>query len=488
MTAGLRLDLRQTQQLVMTPQLQQAIKLLQMSNLELSDFVAQEIERNPLLAREEEGGSEVAAPAPEEVAETADSRLTEAGDMGLAAETFDTGAENLHDAGRADTEAPRAAAAVTGIGTGGDDEPGLEARLAGALSLREHLHAQIGQMRAETPLPQLARFLVEELDEAGYLRTDLGLLAARLDLAEETLGQALALLQGCEPTGVGARSLAECFRLQLAEQDALGPRMALLLDHLALLGEGGAPALRRATDLEGPEIAALLAELRRLDPRPGAAYGAEDPETRVPDILMHRDRAGGWQIELNPETLPRVLIDRTYATRLSAAGEETRAFLAQCREDAAWLVRSVDQRARTILKVATEIVRQQERFFAEGAGALRPLSLATVAEAIGMHESTVSRVTANKYMATNRGILELKFFFTNAVGDGDVSAESVRQRIRAMVDAEPADGVLSDDRLVEMLRAEGMDVARRTVAKYRKSLGIGSSVERRRQKALSAGG
>jgi RNA polymerase sigma-54 factor len=305
----------------------------------------------------------------------------------------------------------------------------------------------------------------------------------------------LALVQDCEPTGVGARSLAECLALQLAERDRLDPAMRRLIDNLHLLERGDRRRLRALCGVDDEDFTDMLAELRALDPelraldpRPCAGFQAERAETLIPDVYLRRTAWGGWEVELNTETLPRVLVDNRYATELAAArggtGSEARAFVSECRANASWLVRSLDQRARTILAVATEIVRHQDRFFAEGITGLQPLTLRMVADAAGLHESTASRVTSNKYIATERGIFELKYFFTNAVGSGGPAAEAVRHRIRNMIAAEAPENVLSDDIIVEQLQDDGIDIARRTVAKYRKALGIPSSVERRRQKAM----
>lgn len=490
MAIGLRLELKQTQQLVMTPQLQQAIKLLQMSNLELVEFVERAAEQNPLI--EVAHGEGLGSGDPPELAhETArletDMRITADGDHSLGGETFDTGAENLHD--DAPHDAAVGASRSHGRAAGGspDDGPSLEERLAERPALRDHLRDQLGRARADAELAMIARYLVEELDESGYLRADLGEIAARLAIAPKRAEAALALLQGCEPTGVGARELAECLALQLRERDRLDPAMQALLANLDLLARGDWKRLRALCGVDAEDLADMVQELRRLDPRPCAGFGVAEPETLVPDILLRRTSWGGWHLELNPDTLPRVLLDRDYAAEIGVRDcAATRRYLGDCLASANWLIRSLDQRARTILKIATEIVRHQQRFFDEGIAGLRPLNLRTVAEAVGMHESTASRVTSNKYIATERGIFELKFFFTNAIGGdtGDVAAESVRHRIRVMVDREAPTAVLSDDELVERLRSEGIDIARRTVAKYRKSLNIPSSIERRRQKSL----
>jgi RNA polymerase sigma-54 factor len=491
MSTGLRLELRQSQQLVMTPQLQQAIRLLQMSHMELDAFVAEEIERNPLLATEDGAEEAPAEPAPERPAEEgADRRLAAEGDLSLIGETFDTGTDNLYDAGEA-PRLPGEAGAFSGLAAGPapEGENSLEQRLGQSVTLREHLARQIGQSRARIPVPQVALALVEELDEAGYLRADPAEIAARLGADGETGEVALALLQACEPTGVGARSLAECLALQLAERDRLDPAMRAFLDNLELLASGHVDRLRKLCGVDAADLSDMLREIRALDPRPGARFEPDTTEVVVPDVFVRRARWGGWSVELNPDTLPKVLIDQRYAAELARGGAQAREFLGACRETANWLIKSLDQRARTILRVSTEILRQQEGFFEHGVRGLRPLSLRMVADAIGMHESTVSRVTSNKYIATERGILEFKFFFSNAVGGADgTSAEAVRSRVRELVAAETPDAVLSDDRIVEILRAEGIDVARRTVAKYRSSLGIPSSVARRRRHALREAG
>ena len=522
MALGFRLEHKQSLQLVMTPQLQQAIKLLQMSNLELREFVETEMESNPLIRVEEEpadtAGKAEASPdtgpdAGPDAGETPlDARLTPVGDHSLGAETFDTGAENLYDTGPGysgpgysgpgysgpNEPIPGEAAAWAGVGAGGNrsfDAPGfdLEQQPERPASLRAHLLAQLGQSRAEPAVLLLARLLVEELDEHGFLRTGLAEITARLGAAPGQVEAALALVQGCEPTGVGARDLSECLALQLAERDRLDPAMRRLIENLDLVQRGERQRLRALCGVDEEDFADMLTELRALDPRPCAGYQAERAETLIPDVLLRRMPGGylgggGWEIELNPETLPRVLVDNRYAAQLTAArggaGREARAFVSDCRASAGWLKRSLDQRARTILAVATEIVRQQDRFFTEGIAGLKPLTLAMVAEATGLHESTVSRVTSNKYIATERGIFELKFFFTNAVGPEGLAATVVRHRIRAMIDAEAPGGSLSDDMIVERLQEDGINIARRTVTKYRRVLGLPSSVERRRLQAM----
>ncbi|MEL6476346.1 MAG: RNA polymerase factor sigma-54 [Pseudomonadota bacterium] len=490
MSLGLRLELKQSQQLVMTPQLQQAIRLLQMSNVELCAYVASEVERNPLLEFDDFEPAPAPAQAKEEV--TLDQKVTAEGDLTLPAETFDTGSENLADDPPIDRPGPAPSDGWACVGAGGrlgfdGEAQDMADRLSQPESLRDHLLAQIGQSRAPHQIRLIAQLIIEELDEAGYYRGDLQAVADRLGVALTEAEAGLDLVQSCEPTGVGARDLADCLRLQLEERGPLDAATARMLDALPLFTEGRPDALCRATGLTPAEIGTKLAALRCLDPRPGAGFLPEIAETLIPDVFLTRPSWGGWHVELNPDTLPRLLVDQRYALTVGSGGPEAENFVAECQATANWLIKSLDQRARTILKVAGEIVRCQEAFFEGGVARLKPLTLKMVADAVSIHESTASRVTSNKFISTERGIFELKFFFTNSVGSDDtVSAEAVRHRIKAMIDGEPPNDILSDDAIVEILQRDGIDVARRTVAKYRKGLKIPSSVERRRAKALAA--
>lgn len=488
MSIGLRLDLKQTQQLVMTPQLQQAIRLLAMSNAELTEYVEAEVEKNPLLQLEDAERPDEEPPAPVSAEPEATDRTGD--NLDLARETFDVGAENLVDTSASDGPCPLGPSASTPtVRTARAPDMDFADTLSNPIDLRQSLADQIGQMsQARGVAGQIARFLIEELDDHGYLRTGLEEIAGRLNVTAAEVEAGLALVQACEPTGVGARTLQECLGLQLIERHRMDPMMQALLDHLHLLTRGELRQLQQRTGADDEDFAEMLAELRALDPRPCVGLTAEQPETLIPDILMTRTAWGGFSLQLNPETLPRVLINNDYRAILGADGSaDAKVFLGESHANAAWLIKSMDQRARTILRVATEIVRRQERFFEEGVSALQPLTLREVADAIDMHESTASRVTANKYIATNRGILELKFFFTNAVGgsEGGPSSAAVRDRIKRLVSHEAETGVLSDDAIVDALQREGIDIARRTVAKYRKNLNIPSSVERRRQLAVA---
>jgi RNA polymerase sigma-54 factor len=487
MSLAPRLDLRQSQSLVMTPQLQQAIKLLALSNLELDGVIAEELEKNPLLST---GGDDGEEPAPEPTEPAADGdpepatadRLVEHGDAAADAPLdVDYDAETFHHDSASDMggAAPSAGASEEGIDLDGFAGP--------ALSLADHLLAQAGEVLDGADLVIAGR-IVDALDEAGYLATPLPELAAALGIDLAQAERVLAVVQTFDPTGVGARSLGECLALQAREADRHDPAMATLLDHLDLLARGQLAQLRRLCGVDEEDMSDMIRELRGYDPKPGLRFGGEPAAPVSPDVFVHRTRAGGWTIELNGATLPRLLIDRRYQAELAAGARNKagRAWLAEAVASANWLIKALDQRARTIVKVATEIVKQQEAFFLHGVAHLKPLTLRTVADAIGMHESTVSRVTSNKYLMCERGLYELKYFFTsgvsNAEGEG-VSAEAVKSRIAALIASE-GDDILSDDKLVEILNAKGFNLARRTVAKYREAIGLGSSVQRRRQRAL----
>jgi RNA polymerase sigma-54 factor len=511
MGLGPRLDLRQSQQLVMTPQLQQAIKLLTLTNLELESFLIGELEKNPLL---EAAGSEAAEPgAPADEAggddrgeagddgfdadepPTAD-RLIAAGDgaadapldVDYVAETFhhDSGSD-LAGQGLDGTLGLNGGGSITG---GGELPEGFEAMLSADRSLADVLMAQAGAALEGADL-LVAQHLIDLIDDAGYVGGSLAEVAERLGTDVKHVERVLKVIQSFEPSGVGARSLAECLKIQAREADRCDPAMARLLDNLHLLARGDMAALRRICGVDQEDLTDMIRELRTYNPKPGLAFGGERSQTVVPDIYVARTPTGGWAVELNSATLPKLLVNRSYYVELAAGakGKEAKSYLSDCLASANWLVKALDQRARTIVKVATELVRQQQAFFEHGVQHLKPLNLRTIAEAIGMHESTVSRVTSNKYLSCDRGLFELKYFFTSAIqsadGDEAVSSEAVKTRIRALIAAETADAILSDDKLVEVLRAEGFDIARRTVAKYREAMGLGSSVQRRRAALLN---
>jgi RNA polymerase sigma-54 factor len=492
MAIGPRLDLRLGQALVMTPQLRQAIQLLQFSNLEVQAWIEQELERNPLLERDDRPGENAeAAPAPEETPPLADAReaVAAAGEAPLDADF-----SNVYDAGSAADGGYAPGAGGGGRGGRSDfEEDGrdVEDLAVERRSLREHLAEQLRLSIADPTDRLIGAYLIAGLDPAGRLALDLDALACSLGCARARIEAVLGRMQRFDPPGVLARSLRECLEIQLREKNRYDPAMAALLDNLDLLAKRDMRALMAVCEVDAEDLGEMIAELKRLDPKPGAAFEAEPATTVVPDVLMRRAEDGGWIVELNPETLPRVLANGAYYARVSASARsrEERTFIAEHWANATWLVKSLAQRASTILKVAAEIVRQQDAFFRHGISHLRPLILRDIATAVGLHESTVSRVTANKYIATPRGTLEMKFFFTTAIagttGESH-SSESVRHRIRELIGAEDPEAVLSDDQIVAILKREGVDIARRTVAKYREGLGIPSSVQRRREKAIPA--
>ena len=504
MALSTKLELRQGQQLVMTPQLQQAIRLLQLSNIELMAYVDTELERNPLLEQDE--AAESASRAEAETAEFAkveepaaqpaqeESWLDLGKPVADPESTYDTDYDNVYPdaapAGGGSGDNASGWASLRQRSSGSDDEVNLEAFVANDVSLRQHLSEQLPLVLKEPPERLIGQYLIDMVDEAGYLPADLSALPDKLGAPQGLIDHVLSSLQSLDPPGVFARSLQECLALQLKDQNRFDPVVATFLDNLHLLASHNLSALRKAVGIEMDELMEIVAEIKRLNPKPGLKYGSVQMQPVVPDVLVRPAPDGSWIVELNSDTLPRVLVNRNYLTCVSKAGSsaQDRNYLLECLQMANWLVKSLDQRARTILRVAEEIVRQQDGFFTHGVQYLRPLNLRTVADAISMHESTVSRVTSNKYIATPRGIFELKYFFTSAIAsaeDGEAhSSEAVRHRIKQMIDGETPAAVLSDDKIVEKLKTDGIDIARRTVAKYREAMRIPSSVQRRRDKRL----
>jgi RNA polymerase sigma-54 factor len=479
-----KLELRQGQQLVMTPQLQQAIRLLQLSNLELGVFVENELERNPLLEREEAARQAEDAKGAAQDGKTR--ALNEPPSEARGGGSALNGDRPLGEAGWASVKSRT----YNGDGT---EDANLEEFVAATRSLADHLTEQLHLMVPDPAERLIGVHLIHMLDEAGYLPGGLDDVAMRLGAPLDLVERVLAKLQGFDPPGVFARNLAECLALQLKDANRYDPQIARLLDNLALLGSHNLSALRRAVGVDGDELIEMVTEIKRLNPKPGLKFGSIQIQPILPDVLVRPGPNGSWVVELNSETLPRVLVNRSYYATVAKTtrSEHEKGYLLDCLQSANWLVKSLDQRARTILRVAQEIVRQQDGFLTHGVEHLKPLNLRTVADAINMHESTVSRVTSNKYMSTPRGIFELKYFFTSAIssanGVGEAhSSEAVRHRIRQLIDAERPLSVLSDDKLVEYLKRDGIDIARRTVAKYREALRIPSSVQRRRAKQMAA--
>ncbi len=486
-----RLDFRQTQAPIMTPQLQQAIKLLQLSNLELAAFVEGELKENPLLEREE---SLIANAEPADAPEPARSDDGDAASLSEREELPSTEAPLDSDYTNVYPDDPFRPAGGSAPAARGDSDslPGIDQTMASEVTLREHLIEQLDLSIRDATQRLIGRAMIDSIDERGYLITSTEELSEQLECKIALVETVLTTLQTFEPTGVFARDLIECFSLQLAERDRLDPAMAALLQNLDYLTKHDMPGLRRVCGVDEEDLTDMLAELRTLDPKPGSAFDEGAVEYVTADVMMRTKQGGGWEIELNNDTLPRVLVNRAYYAEINDLAQEKddKAFVQEKFQSANWLVRALDQRARTILKVATEIIRQQDAFFRHGVSHLKPLVLADIAAAVKLHESTISRVTTNKYMATPRGLFELKYFFSTAInsseGGDQHSAEAVRHKIKLMIDNESAKSILSDDKIVKILRDDGVEIARRTVAKYRDSLKIPSSVERRRIKRAAS--
>jgi RNA polymerase sigma-54 factor len=483
MGLGPSLSIRQSQQLVLTPQLRQAIQLLQLSNMELDAFLAEELSKNPLLeARSDEPGEE---PAGDFVSDDGDSN--EAPD--------DPGADDLI-LGTADDDRPMdrdwesealETDSFTDLVSSGGSEEGFDFERVqyAAASLAEHLTDQLHG--ASGDVGDLARIIAETLDETGYLTVPLDQIAELTGAPLPLVEQALDLVQGLDPAGVGARSLAECLALQARVADRYDPAMARLIDNLDLLSKGRTTDLKRICGVDDEDLADMIRELRAYDPKPGCQFSGQAGAEVTPDVFVRTTRAG-FAVELNQATLPRLLVNRRYYQELKSGPQDkaSRAWLSECLQSANWLVKALDQRARTIVKTVSEIVKRQQGFFERGVSAMKPMTLREVAEAIGMHESTVSRVTSNKYLLCDRGLFELKYFFGSGVqsaeGDG-AAAEAVKAAIKEVIEAEAE--ILSDDAIAALLKQRGFDCARRTVVKYREAMGIGSSIQRRRMRKIA---
>lgn len=507
-----RLELRQSQSLVMTPQLQQAIKLLQLSNLELNEFVEGELERNPLLeARDPEADTvPQASYEPETPQQNIEPQTRDSSDEWLsksADNTKEDPSANLDM--RADDMYPDLAGSdrtsladqgwnsvktnrVSSVSSsGGGSDYNLENFVPCETTLHDHLRDQLSLSKLDDKQRLIASHMIDMVDEQGYMRGSLETISMQMGTSIDSISSVLKELQKFEPTGVFSRDLSECLKLQLIELNHFDPAMEALLENIHLLAAHNFTGLKKACQVDDEDLSDMIAEIKMLNPKPGLQFGAISVQSVVPDVFVRQKNDGSWHIELNSETLPKVLINKSYYTTVSgtAKSSKDKEYIQDCFQTANWLVKSLDQRARTILKVSEEIVRQQDAFFSHGVEHLRPLNLRAVADAIDMHESTVSRVTSNKYIGTTRGVFELKYFFTSAISSSDsddmISSEAVRHHIKQLIEAETIEAILSDDKLVTSLKDKGIDIARRTVAKYREAMGIPSSVQRRRKKKMA---
>lgn len=475
-------QLRQKQSVVITAQLQQAIRLLTMTNVELGAFIESESEENPFLDCETTGETDAASdnkPA-EADADVANGEMVSDGPI------KDADYDNQFETGTIEV----------GRGTrtagGGDDFDPLSLRATETPSLYAHASIEMYKLDLAPNEKMIANALIEALEPSGWLGLSVEDIAETLLVDEMEVEKVLIKLQGIEPAGLFARGLAECLRLQARDRDLLHPDFAALLDNLSLLASGDLPRLRKMLGVAQERLSEMLRLLRSLDPKPGTRFTGTPEPIQPPDLIV-RQNAQGWSVELNRSTLPAVRVHKGYAkSMISKTGkkdETAREFITERVSTARWLNRAIAQRNETTLKIGAEIVRQQQAFFEHGVAYLRPLVLRDVAEAIGMHESTVSRVTANLMMVTPQGTFRLKDFFSASIAsdssDDGEAASAIRYKLKKLIDSEPAKAPFSDDTLVKMLGDDGIRIARRTVAKYRDQLKIPSSFQRKRQAALS---
>jgi len=466
------LELKGQQQLIMTPQLREAISLLQLNNQELAGYLENELAENPFLDKDEkapEGEDE----SPIEKPESDDSDPME--------QAFDTGSDWAN------------------TGKGGnlsfdDENESFAERMSDKKTLRTHLIEQLTIMTDKPAERMIGALLIDRLDEAGYLRENTDLLAQQLGCPKDRIDELLTRMKKFDPAGVFAADLSDCLAIQLAERDRLDPAMQACLANLQKVADGDLKGLAKICGVDVEDIGDMIREIRELNPKPSAEFDHSIAQTALPDVLMRpipKHMGGGWKVELNNDTLPRVLVNQDYASIVMNANvdKKDKQYLNDRMASANWLVRALDQRAQTILKVASEIIERQDGFFLFGVEFLKPLTLRDIAEVVGVHESTVSRVTMNKFIGTPRGLFELKYFFDSGVGAGggtELAAEAIKAKIKTMIDAETLDAILSDDEIAEKLKSEGIDIARRTVAKYREAVNIGSSADRRRKKKNKA--
>jgi len=454
MALSTHITARQTQQLAMTPQLRQAIELLQMSALELKKFIDAEVEKNPLLDVETNDEAVFAPREPE--SSGVDKR-------------FEAALERLPSS------------------LGVDERKNLTENLPRQSTLQDYLLSQLGLIDAPFITLSLAKVLVHELDEDGYLRGNLNNIASRAGVEVTEVKAALKLVQTCEPTGIAARDLAECFSLQLSEGGKLTELMANFLENMDQIAVR--PNAKRWSELgiDAEAYAGLLSQIKKLDPAPGKFFHDNFTQFAIPDVTVFRNNLGGWSVELNKSTIPAITVNQNLANEVKSAGSDGAKYVSDCAQRADWLIRSVEQRSNSVLKVAAEIVRFQDGFFSKGVSHLRPMTMKQVAEKVKLNESSVSRITSSKYISCERGTFELKYFFTTAIrssnGAADTSSASIQKKIRNLIDQESFGKILSDDKISKHLNEEGYDIARRTVTKYREGMNIPSSVERRRFKS-----
>ena len=461
MALSQRGDQRQSQGLVISQKMQQALKLLHLSNLELLQHLRESLESNPFL---------------ELPPESSDS---DEGDFDAP-----SGADPRQDDVAFDDLSLSAPMRLRTLNDADDDDRANE-QVAEAPSLREHLIRQLMIAAGDTPTRVIGVLLIDAVGDNGYLTETLGDISERINVSLAEVERVHRILLGFDPTGVAARTPAECLEMQLRERGQFTPAAEKLLQNLELLAKRDRRALMRVCGVSAEALETLIAQIRMLNPKPGNAYGHDPIRSVIPDLIV-RQRGGVWQVELSDVGLPRLQVNRRYYQSLNKkVDSQAKVFLQENYRYADWLVKSLDRREKTIVRVADEIVRRQQGFFEQGPGHLQPLTLKSVAEALELHESTVSRVTAGKYLRCPRGIFELKFFFMSGVGGDEASAsissQTVKHHIKTLIDNESPDAVLSDDDLTAELARLGIRIARRTVSKYREAMKIPGARERRRQ-------
>jgi len=451
--------------------------MLQLNNLDLAAYLENELEHNPFLEKDEsisEGEGESEQP-----------QDATSGDVSNTMDSFDAGTS------------------MANMGSGGSTkfdhfDNDLENRIEDRKNLRTHLMEQLAIAVTDNRDRAIAALIVDRLDESGYLRESPDEIATSLGCSIDRVESLVKILRQFDPTGIFARDLPDCLAMQLQEKDRLDPAMQALLDNLKLLADAEFDQLKKRCGVDDEDLRDMIAEIRALNPKPAAGFDYVIAQTAIADVLMEalpKHVGGGWKVKLNHETLPRVLINQDYVAivQKQADNKADKKFLHDRLHSANWLIRAMDQRAQTILKVASATIEAQYGFFLYGVEFLKPLTLREIAEEVGVHESTVSRVTIDKYIGTPRGLFPLKYFFGSGVSSGssgtsfatggtDIAAEAIKAKIKNMIAAEEPGDILSDDTLAEMLQEQGIEIARRTVAKYREAMNILSSPGRRKQK------
>ena len=479
----------------MTQALQQSIKLLQCNSLELREFVELELEKNPFLLDEEEP-AEIAADSEKSPEDNGEPREADFSDeenfnpeMSGSSMEYDSNGDDSADIEKDYLRHENSLSTTGGSFDSDDDERGIEDNPSAKINLRDHLLQQL-QLQVQDPMQRLiGANLIDLVDEAGYMKEELSALPESLGVDKETVETVLGILQSFDPPGVCARNLKECLALQLKDKNRLDPAMQKLLDNLPLLAASKYEELKKQCGVDKDDLRQMIAEIRELNPKPGSNFIYDTSQVMEPDIFVRRTADGNWHIELNMANFPKVMVNKRYYKKITAEtrNSKDKQYLAEQFGSASWLVRALEQRAQTMLKVAGELIKQQDAFFRLGVRYLRPLTLKNIAAETGYHESTISRVTNGKFLLCPRGTFELKYFFTSGLarsegGGDDVSSQSVKHYIGEMISAEKQDAILSDDDIVEKLKERNITVARRTVAKYREAMNIPSSPKRKRLK------